>query len=177
MEWTVQPVSHRLAGDGFTHLVAYFPPGDVFFPNTPPPRGVVVKAEVDRLTIRCPEWGTAYFWLSETTPFNTYLRQLPFRADRFMVAAVFVGEPMRATATGVTFLPELALWMGAPQVSINKYRDYARKDEPHRIVIPEAAVPGPGFRGFNGWDMDDFRELFPKGMPFKQFETMYYKEQ
>lgn len=166
--WTIVPAVGKWKGNAFTHLVAYFEPGRVFYPEVPPPQGVVVRADVDRLTIRCSEWGTAYFWRNDPWAFAEYLRQLPSRASKFLVAAVHVDEKPGRPVTGVIYFSELALWLGAPQTPIETYDDYPRKDKPHRVLVPDNlskdyTIPGRLLQ----WecDVDDVRELFPKGVP------------
>lgn len=167
-DWTIVPSRGELTGDAFTHIVAYFESKSVLYPDTPPPRGVVIRVDVDRVTIRCPEWGTAYFWNDDTGPFVEYLRQLPVQASKFLVAAVHAGDAAPFFSTpGVHYFPELALWLGAPQVPIDMYDSYPHKTKPHRILIPEGFSKELTLPGRVSWecDVDDMCELFPNGIP------------
>jgi len=153
--------------DAFTHLVATFSTKPMRYPSVPPPRGVVVEAEGDTLTIRCAEPGTIFVHCGVYDPFVDYLRLLKIRSDHLVVAAVYLDEDARKRLRGVVHVPEIAWVAGGPEVHIRDYEDYPHKDKPHRILMPEGGGAACLIWGCARISASpaDFRAVFPRGMP------------
>lgn len=165
--WAAEPVPFVQSADAFTHLVAWFPFGQVFYPPCPPPRGVVVKADGDKLTIKCAEWGSLYFHFLGNTPFDTYLHQLSFRATRVVVAGIYFEDQIRTKIQGVAWHPGIAWAAGAPSVDVRLYPEYPHKKKPHRIFFPDGVEVNFTIHGSSrvACSTDDLREVYPRGLP------------
>lgn len=169
-----EPVPGVGGSDAFTHMIVRFPKGQMWYPEVPPPQGIIVEAVDDTtLSVRCAKPGTVYVTCGDFSPFGNYLRSLESRPGvQPLVAGIYFDTRERKAWSEpdekrVRHVPDIALAMGGPEVHVQEYGDYPHKDKPHRLLVPAGCNVVCTINGVGRWSCasTEFHTLYPRGMP------------